>query len=73
MTIYSKMARDPRKQLRRDIANLDYSIAELDLDLAKELRSKTPNQHWIRIAKESLAKDRKKLAGMKKTLKDLGG
>lgn len=59
-----------RKKLKRDIADLDSSITDMDLDLARE---KNKDSYNARSLKAQIAGDRKKLAALKKMLKDLGG
>jgi hypothetical protein len=64
------MAREDRiiKKLKRDIADLDSSITDMDLDLARE---KDKNSYNARSLKAQIAGDRKKLKKLKDMLRDL--
>lgn len=57
-----------RKKLRRDVADLDSSITDMDLDLARE---KDKNSRNARSLKAQIASDRKKLKKLEDMLRDL--
>lgn len=56
------------RKLRRDIADLDSSITDMDLDLSKE---KDKNSRNARSLKAQIASDRKKLKKLEDMLRDL--
>jgi predicted nucleic acid-binding Zn-ribbon protein len=64
------MADPVRKRLKRDIRDLETSVADMELDLAEE---KDKNSRNARSLKAQIAGERKQLTVLKKTLKDLGG
>jgi hypothetical protein len=56
------------RKLRRDIADLDSSITDMDLDLVRE---KDKNSRNARSLKAQIASDRKKLKKLEDMLRDL--
>jgi hypothetical protein len=65
---------DPvRRQMKKDITNLDYSITDMELDLQVEEGKGRHNSQRARSLKAQIIGDKARLKKMKDTLKELGG
>jgi hypothetical protein len=65
---------DPvRRQIKKDITNLDLSIVDMELDLQVEQGKGRHNSYRARSLKAQILGDKAKLKRMKDTLRELGG